>query len=145
MKVLLRLRGLDRQQHQNLLLATDECGLLWPDVEYKGSTHDKEGHNIDLKLETERDLFARGSDRIPVHRDVVDRLWDLLGILPPSRQLQVRSEMEEITRQMEGEVRYLSHMSENFQLATPESNAAASKRVASELDVLISRIKKLGI
>jgi hypothetical protein len=82
MKVLLRLRGLSRAQHQNLLLATDECGILWPAIEYKGSSHDKEGHNIDLKVETERDMFARGVDRIPEHRDVVDKLWDLLGIFP---------------------------------------------------------------
>jgi len=82
MKVLLRLRGLDRKQHQNMLLATDEAGLLYPSVEYKGSTHDKDGHNLDLKIETERDLFARGSDKIPVLRDVVDKLWDVLDIFP---------------------------------------------------------------
>ena len=94
MKVLLRLRGLDRIQHQNLLLATDEDGELYPFVEYKASTFDKNAHNVDLKIETERDLFAFSVDKIPMRREVVDKLWDLLGVFPQSAGLSADSIFE---------------------------------------------------
>ncbi len=78
--VLLRLKGLTSAQHRDLLLATDECGDLWQRVRYKSSSHDKGGHNIDLKIETERSL--QKSTGSPVLRDVPDKLWDILGIFP---------------------------------------------------------------
>lgn len=102
MKVLLRLRGLTTRQHQDLLLATDECGALWPAVEYKGSTHDKDGHNIDLKIESERGVQDDGYTQtiVVTREETFDKLCDTLHVFPQMEtrytQYQLGTILEEV-------------------------------------------------
>jgi len=84
MKVLFRFKGLTAYQHRDLLLATDECGSLWPAIEYKSSTHDKEGYTVDLAIEQFLVDTPAGTDR--TNREAVDKLWDILGIFPPAQK-----------------------------------------------------------
>ncbi len=83
MEVHLRIKGVPSTQHRNILLATDEAGSLWPDVQYKSSAAEDRSHQtIDLRIDEYTPPNVPGIYHEKTNREPIDKLWDILGIFP---------------------------------------------------------------
>jgi hypothetical protein len=113
MTVLLRLTGLTSAQVQEIMRATDQGNLLYPDVEYRKAGQENDLHWVDLRITSS--IRGLGSAHAR-DRTAINKLWDLLEIFPSgdlSALRTARTHMENIHELVKEGKRILSGLRES--------------------------------